>query len=235
MTYVTQRTPDPGKMGMAATRQTRVYLEIAPKRTFAMALDWPGWGRSGKTEDEALQALARYAQRYATVVQGCGVDFDPALAERLDVIERVEGNRTTEFGAPASFATADGNPVSQAAAERTAVLVRACWDALDAMAARSAASLRKGPRGGGRDRDKMVDHVVGAEAAYARKFGVRHRQPSIDDKEAIAAMRADILQVIGNASAGGPLAEKGWPAAYAARRIAWHATDHAWEMEDRQP
>jgi hypothetical protein len=41
--------------------------------------------------------------------------------------------------------------------------------------------------------------------------------------------------VIGHAHQGGPLAEKGWPGAYAARRIAWHVTDHAWEMQDRQP
>jgi hypothetical protein len=26
---------------------------------------------------------------------------------------------------------------------------------------------------------------------------------------------------------------KGWPPRYAARRIAWHALDHAWEIEDR--
>ena len=26
---------------------------------------------------------------------------------------------------------------------------------------------------------------------------------------------------------------KGWPHRYAARRIAWHVLDHAWEMEDR--
>jgi len=200
-----------------------------------MALDWPGWGRSGKTEDEALTALAEYAQRYAKVVQDCRVGFDPALADTLDVVEQVNGNRTTEFGAPAMPVSADSKPVSQADAERTAVLIQACWDALDAMAARSAASLLKGPRGGGRDRDKMVDHVIGAEVAYARKIGVKHKQPSVDDKEAIAAMRGDILQLLGNRSDGGLLVEKGWPVAYTARRIAWHATDHAWEMEDRQP
>ena len=200
-----------------------------------MALDWPGWGRSGKTEDDALQAFAEYAQRYAKVVKDSKVDFDPAWADHLDVIERVEGNKTTEFGAPAAFVAADGKRVSQAAAERTATLVAACWDALDAMAARSRASLQKGPRGGGRDRDKMLDHVMGTEPAYGRKIGVKVKAPSIDDKEAIAAVRAELLRVIGHACDGGPAVEKGWPVAYTARRIAWHATDHAWEMEDRQP
>ena len=35
------------------------------------------------------------------------------------------------------------------------------------------------------------------------------------------------------ASDGWPLADRKWPPRYAARRIAWHALDHAWEMEDR--
>jgi hypothetical protein len=30
-----------------------------------------------------------------------------------------------------------------------------------------------------------------------------------------------------------PVAQAKWPPAYAARRIAWHALDHAWEIEDR--
>jgi hypothetical protein len=42
------------------------------------------------------------------------------------------------------------------------------------------------------------------------------------------------VAVLSRPSDGGPLAEKGWPARYAARRIAWHALDHAWEMEDRR-
>src|SRR5256885_8205237 len=97
------KTDESGRTGMTARKHVKVYLEIAPKRTFAMALDWPGWGRSGKTEDDALEALAQYAERYAKVVADCGVDFDPALAGKLDVTEKVTGNRTTEFGAPAMF------------------------------------------------------------------------------------------------------------------------------------
>ena len=42
-----------------------------------------------------------------------------------------------------------------------------------------------------------------------------------------------ILGVLGRRSDGSPLAGRKWPARYAARRIAWHALDHAREMEDR--
>lgn len=206
---------------------TRVYLEVGAKRTFAMALDWPGWGRSGRTSHDALATLADYAARYADAVGA-------AVSTELEVVETVKGNATTDFGAPAAFIGADSEPVPAAAAERTAALVSACWVALDRVAAGSPEDLRKGPRGGGRDRDKMLTHVIESEAAYGRKIGVKHKPPALGDRAAIEAMRADILAVVGAPSDGLP-APKGWPVAYAARRIAWHALDHAWEMEDRRP
>jgi hypothetical protein len=220
---------------MAARKKaiTRVYLETGAKRTFAVALDWPGWGRSGRTGEDALDVLAGYLPRYAKVAKKAGFDLTEADAE-FDVVETVPGNATTDFGAPAAFVAADGEPTTAAAAARTAALVEACWDTLVRVAARSPQELRKGPRGGGRDRDKMLNHVIEAEAAYARKIGVRHKPPAIDDKDGIKAMRADIIAVIGAPAEGGPLEPKGWPVAYAARRIGWHALDHAWEMQDRR-
>ena len=38
-----------------------VTIESSPKKTFATAVDFPGWSRSGKTEELALVALADYA------------------------------------------------------------------------------------------------------------------------------------------------------------------------------
>jgi hypothetical protein len=218
---------------MAARKTvTKVYVEVGAKKTFAMALDWPGWGRSGKTVDDALAALGDYASRYAKVVRRAKLDF-PADAD-LRVVEEVAGNATTDFGAPAAFAGGDDAALSAKDAERLAALVRAAWATFDAVAARSPAELRKGPRGGGRDRDKMIGHVLDAEAAYARKIGVRHKPPALGDTAAIDALRKDIVEVIGARSAAGVPVEKGWPIRYAARRIAWHALDHAWEMEDRR-
>lgn len=37
-----------------------VFLEAGTKRTFAGALDWPGWCRSGPDEGAAVQALLDY-------------------------------------------------------------------------------------------------------------------------------------------------------------------------------
>ena len=108
----------------------------------------------------------------------------------------------------------------------------AAWTVLDRVAAAAPPVLRKGPRGGGRDRDQVLQHVLAAEASYARKIGVRHREPVLGDDAAIAELRTDILERLGAARAF-KTGEKGWPARYAARRIAWHAIDHAWEIEDK--
>jgi hypothetical protein len=102
------------------------------------------------------------------------------------------------------------------------------------MAAAAPAELRKGPRGGGRDRDKMFAHVLDAEfEAYARKIGLRIHTPAIDDRAGIDAGRQAILDVLRRPFDGNPPEAKNWLPRYTARRIAWHALDHAWEMEDR--
>ena len=59
--------------------------------------------------------------------------------------------------------------------ERLASLVEAAWTVLDRVVAKAPEALRKGPRGGGRDRDKIVDHVLGAEVGYAHQIGVKVR------------------------------------------------------------
>jgi hypothetical protein len=221
--------------GMASSKKTKVYLETGKKKTFAMALDWPGWGRSGRTADEALEALGEYASRYAPVAKKAKFDLPAGAGDGFTVVEEVKGNATTDFGAPAMFVKSDFTRVTAKEAERMAALVQAAWDTLAKVAKVSPQSLTKGPRGGGRDRDKMLDHVLSTESAYARKIGVKHKGPAIDDETAIKAMRADLLAVIGEKSDGKLLVPKGWPVAYTARRIAWHALDHAWEMQDRDP
>jgi hypothetical protein len=212
---------------------TAVVVEAGSKRVFACALDWPGWCRAGKDEDAALAALAAYLPRYAIVAERAGIAFPGRPGKRLEVVERLRGSASTDFGVPGEVAGADAKRATRAQAERLTGLVVASWAVFDDVRAGTPAVLRKGPRGGGRDRDKMVDHVLGAEAAYARKLGIKHRQPAIDDRAAIEALRDDIAAVLRAPSDGSPPAPKGWPLRYAARRIAWHVLDHAWEMEDR--
>jgi hypothetical protein len=213
---------------------TEVVLEVGARRVFATALDWPGWCRSGRTEEAALEALAEAADRYAAVAAAAGVRFSTRLADSFAVVERLKGNATTDFGAPGAVAGRERDPLTAAQAGRRLSLVRAGWQVFDDIVAETPATLRKGPRGGGRDRDKMVEHVLGAEVEYAKKIGVRGlKVPAVGDDEAVARVRQAIADVLAAASDGTPHDEKGWPPRYAAARIAWHVLDHAWEMHDR--
>jgi len=134
---------------------------------------------------------------------------------------------------PATIAKRDTTPLAAAEGKRLAALVHAAWAVYDRILAGAPAELRKGPRGGGRDRDKIADHVLAAEGAYVRKLGLRLSPPAKNDRSGLAAFRAAITGAIAQPSTGVALVEKGWPQRYAARRIAWHALDHAWEIQDR--
>jgi hypothetical protein len=207
----------------------RVYLEVGKRRVFASAADWPGWARAGKDEESALEALANAQVRYAAVPKAARIAFEPAAG--FDVVERLPGNATTEFGAPGAIAKTEARRLTRKEAGRQSALVAASWTVLDRVVEKAPQALRKGPRGGGRDRDVMVDHVLGAETMYARKLGLRLKQPAAADGAAVREHRNAIVAGIRAGTRG--ITEGGWPARYAARRIAWHALDHAWEIEDR--
>jgi hypothetical protein len=219
-------------------RRIAVCLEVTPKQAVASALEWPGWCRAGRDEEAALEALASYAGRYAPVAKQAGVSFPAAVA--FDVVERVPGGPATAFAAPECrrpfpqiTAGAERASLTLAAARRLAGLVTAAWAAFDQIAAASPAELRKGPRGGGRDRDQLIGHVIGADTVYARKLGIRLKRPATADTAAIGELRAAIVAAVGAPSDGSPVMPGGWTTRYAARRIAWHVLEHAWEMQDR--
>jgi len=196
---------------------TPVYLEVGKSKVFACALDWPGWCRSAKTEEAALEALLDYRDRYAVVAEEAGVRF--AHRHTLDVVERVAGNATTDFGAPGVVPDVDmGLKLTTAKAERLAALVEASWRVFDRVAAAAPATLKKGPRGGGRDTAQVVDHVHNAEKSYGHKLGL-----ALGERD-----RGHVAAVIRAAPA-----DTAWPIRYAARRIAWHVLDHVWEIEDK--
>ena len=79
----------------------------------------------------------------------------------------------------------------------------------------------------------MVRHVIDADWAYAREIGIRMKQPDPPDDATAKELRAAMLDVLRQPTDGSPIADRKWTTRYAARRIAWHALDHAWEMEDR--
>lgn len=222
------------------TDRIRVVLEVAPKRSFATAIDWPGWSRAGKTPEAALAALVAAGQRYAAVARRAGAELTPPSdTDALEVVERLEGGSGTEFGVPGVPASAEGAPVDAADLERLTALLRAAWDAFDD-AARAAVgvTLRLGPRGGGRSLEKVVAHVRDAEAAYLGQLGSRPPDGATDPADGLTRIRAAFLEALRARVAGEPLpnprrTKNPWSPRYAVRRSAWHALDHAWELEDR--
>ena len=219
----------------------RVALEVAPKRSFASALDWPGWSRGGRTEDEALDALLAYAPRYAVVAKRAKVAFRPPATTRgLDVVERITGDGGTAFGVPGKPAASEDEPVSTADLRRLLALLQASWAIFDAAAKEAVGvELTKGPRGGGRELPKIIEHVREAEVAYLGQLGSRAPAAADEtDARPMALLRRAFSEALNAVATGQPVknprnTRKPWTPRYAVRRAAWHALDHAWEIEDR--
>jgi hypothetical protein len=216
-----------------------VYLEIGKQRTIAGALEWPGWCRVGRDEATALQALLAAGPRYAKILHAAGLTVPvPDAVEGFVVVERLQGNGTTDFGVPIRSPANDADPIKDPEVERLQTILKACWRALDAAARRAEGkTLRLGPRGGGRALAAIIDHVQGAERGYLTSLGGTLPQTA-GDAPSPAAVRQTILKTLaasahGEIPAKGPRGGQRWSPRYAARRMAWHVLDHIWEIEDR--
>jgi DinB family protein len=222
-----------------AAPSIRVVVETGSKRVFASAVDWPGWARSGRDEQAALEALVSYAPRYGSVVSRTRLGFvSPAGPSALQVLERARGNATTDYGAPGVPAKFDATTVGAADLARLQRLLTAGWRAFDAgVEAARGRTLRAGPRGGGRSLRAIVEHVRDAEAGYLSGLGWPFKS-SAGDRDRLERTRAAVLEGLA-ASTRGEIAAKGprggvrWKPRFFVRRLMWHALDHLWEIEDR--
>jgi hypothetical protein len=214
----------------------RVMIELGRKKAVAVAtaFDWPGWDRSGKSEAEALQVLAAYRPRYAKVARLAGLGTEFRAAGEIAVVERLQGVGMTDFyGLSYRSAGPEYEPMSVEACERKIALLRASWTYFDDVASRVSAELRKGPRGGGRDRDKIIRHANGAEIhEFAKKVGVKTPLDARERPKELRAHREAFCAAIREYNARGPMART-WTLQFVIRHSAYHMLDHAWEMEDR--
>jgi hypothetical protein len=218
-----------------------IYLEIGKKRTCAGAMEWPGWCRCGRDEESALQVLFDYGPRYARVLRSAQLGFQaPADASGFAITEQLEGNATTDFGVPGKAPSSDTRPVDEDELHRFRALLEACWHAFDeAVSAARGKELRKGPRGGGRDLDGIVQHVLGSHASYLAQLGWKLKKGEDNDlREEPGRARQETLNALASAARGelparGPRGGICWTPRYFVRRAAWHVLDHAWEIEDR--
>lgn len=218
-----------------------IYLETGSKRTFAGALDWPGWCRSGRDESSAESALLAYAPRYAIVLQIIGIRLlAPLAASEFCIMESLVGNTSTDYGTLGIAPAYDIQPIDDSELHRLLDILNACWLALDTTVyAAQGNELRKGPRGGGRDLKSIQRHILEAEQAYLAKLGFLS---NLNVKNTITEQQSHIREFVREVLASaahltepglGPRGGTRWMPRYFARKVAWHVLDHAWEIEDR--
>lgn len=215
--------------------RVRVMLEHGKKkRVVACAFDWPGWDRSARVGEDVLGVLSAYRPRYGEVAALAGFGDEFAGTGDFEVVEEVEGIGMTDYyGLSGRAATAEHAPMTEAELERKIALLRASWRTFDELAARVSSELRKGPRGGGWEKDRIVRHVNGAEIdEFAPKVGVRVPLETRNDSEALQAYRDAFVEGIRDHHARAEPA-RSWALQFLIRRCAWHMLDHAWELEDR--
>ena len=213
----------------------RVMLEIGPKgkKVVAVAPDWPGLSRGAKSEEAAIERLTSYLPRYATVVQLAGMDAEFAANDPVDVVARYPGVGSTDFwGISFAFSDFDREMMTDEALDRELTLMRACWAFFDDVRARVSPEMQTGPRGGGRDRDRIVRHTIISELDMAKKLGIRTPPDDVRTEAALQAHRAAYSDTIRAFHAEGRMA-RAWPLRYLIRHTAFHTLDHAWEMEDK--
>jgi hypothetical protein len=214
-----------------------IYLELAKKKTVAVALNAIGFYRIGKTEDEVLASLLEYGERYAKIVNPAGIDFQPPNSlDDINIVTRYEGNSTTAFGSPGIIPDEDKRPITAADAEKYEKLLRTCWAAFDkALANAEGKELQKGPRGGGRDLEKIIAHVRDSNLAYLSKQGQKVPKQLREDRGAIRIAILEILPIAieGSIPKEGPRGGAMWPTPYFIRSVVGHIIDHIWEIENQ--
>jgi hypothetical protein len=215
--------------------QLRVTLEIGPKgkKVVAVAPDWPGLERGDKTGEAAIERLQAYLPRYAQVAKLAGMAGEFAAITTVDIVEHYPGTGSTDFwGVSFAFSGIDRQVVSSVELERELRLLQACWAFFDDVRGRVSAEMQKGPRGGGRDRDRIVRHTLGAEQDMAAKLGLRAPDGALLIDEGLQAHRDAYCNAIRAFHSEGKMART-WPLRYLIRHAAYHTLDHAWEMEDK--
>ena len=125
--------------------------------------------------------------------------------------------------------------MDEAALERAITLLEACWAFFDDVAARVSPEMRKGPRGGGRDRDRIIRHTIRTESEdFAKRLSLRIPEEAALSPEGLRRHRESYVAAMRAYNAGQierPM--RSWTLPYLLRHSAFHTLDHAWEMEDK--
>ena len=219
---------------MASGLRVQVEQPTRDKKWVAVAVDWPGLERNGRDEAQALEKLRSYLPRYLPVAKRARLGKELAGQTELEVVERYRGVGSTDFwGISFAPSSLDRLPMDPPVFARSIRLLRAAWAEFDDVAARVSPDLRPGPRGGGRDRQQIVRHVLNVEGQdFSKRVKVPTELEDLLTPDGLAAHRERFVAAMRAWYAEGkPLGN--WTIPYLLRHTAYHALDHAWEMQDR--
>jgi len=216
----------------------RTVIERGPKdkRAVAFGIDWPGWSRGAKTAELAWETLESYRERYRPVADLAGLAAEFDAAGPLAIVEEKVGTGSTDFwGISFSPSAAEHGPMTEAELERGITLLRACWAFFDGVAARVSSEMRKGPRGGGRDRDRIIRHTIRTESEdFAKQVGLRIPEEAALTPDGLRKHREAYVAAMRGYNAGEVSRRmRSWTLPFLIRHSAYHTLDHAWEMEDK--
>src|SRR5689334_3457313 len=216
----------------------RTVIERGPKgkRAVAFALDWPGWSRGAKSAELALETLESYRERYRLVAELAGMAGEFEAAGRLEVVEDRMGTGSTDFwGISFSPCSAEQEPMADTALDRGITLLQACWAFFDGVAARVSPEMQKGPRGGGRDRDRIIRHTIRTESEdFAKQVGLRIPEEAALTPEGLRQHRESYVEALWAYNVGEVNRRmRSWTLPFLIRHSAYHTLDHAWEMQDK--
>ena len=216
----------------------RTVVERGPKdkRAVAFGIDWPGWSRGAKSAELALETLESYRERYRPVAVLAGLTNEFDAAGPLAIAEDRVGTGSTDFwGISFSPSSTEHGPMTEAELERGIRLLRACWAFFDDVAARVSPEMRKGPRGGGRDRDRIIRHTIRTESEdFAKQVGLRIPEEAALTPDGLRQHREAYVAAMRAYNAGEVSRRmRSWTLPFLIRHSAYHTLDHAWEMEDK--
>jgi len=237
---MTEADPTPGRNTIRQLRADpiRTVIERGPKgkKSVAFAIDWPGWSRGARSADLALETLDAYRERYRPVAGLAGMAREFDAAGPLEIVEDRVGTGSTDFwGISFSPSATEQGPMSEAEFERGITLLRACWAFFDGVAARVSPAMRKGPRGGGRDRDQIIRHTIRTESEdFAKQVGLRIAEGAALSPDGLRRHREAYVVAMRAYNAGEVERRmRSWTLPFLIRHSAYHTLDHAWEMQDK--
>jgi hypothetical protein len=206
------------------------------KRSVAFSLDWLGWSRGAKSAALAFETLESYRERYRPIADLAGMAREFDAAGPLEIVEDRVGTGSTDFWGISFYpSSTEHGQMSEAELERKITLLQACWAFFDGVAERVSAEMRKGPRGGGRDRHRIIRHTIRTESEdFAKQVGLRIPEEGALTPEGLRNHRETYVAAMRAYNAGEITKRmRNWTLPFLIRHSAFHTLDHAWEMEDK--